>query len=324
MLSIGAAYSLDGDLPSEERPNIQIDYRHAVIRNSPLAGSWRFGARLNHADFYDLFGPTKQSRKGYRYYAGYEKTLLYDEPRRLEIDTEFNHYHDIDALPRYQDIPASLDKLTTFDARLGYSHTRESLGAVTEEKGIQWNIATSVSYVDNDTIPKFAGNFDFGFALPIRNSSIWFRNVAGVAFGDQLDEFANFFFGGFGNNYVDSGKIQRYREWYAFPGFDLNAIPGRNFYRGMVEWNLPPWRFSRVGNPGFYMSFARPAIFVSSLTTNLDDDALKIEAANAGVQLDFEFTVKSRYDMTLSFGYAVGFLDSTREDEEYMVSLKIL
>ena len=50
----------------------------------------------------------------------------------------------------------------------------------------------------------------------------------------------------------------------------------------------------------------------------------KIGAAGIGEQLDFEFTVKSRYDMTLSFGYAVGFLDSTRQDEEYMVSLKIL
>ena len=322
--SVGLGYSLDGDLPSDERPNIMLDYRHSVIKNSPLAGTWLFGARLNNADFYDLFGPTKQSRKGQRYYVGYEKIIIYDEPRKLEVSTELNHYVDIDALPRYQDIPASIDKLTTLDARLGFSHTRESLGAVTAEKGIEWNIAASINHVDSDTIPKIGGNFDFGFALPLKNSSIWFRNVAGVAFGDQLDEFANFFFGGFGNNYVDHGEIQRYREFYAFPGFDLNAIPGRNFYRGMLEWNLPPWRFSRLGSPNFYVSHARPAIFVSSLTTNLDDSALKVEAASVGTQLDFEFTIKSRYKMTLSFGYALGYLDSTKTNEEFMVSLKIL
>jgi len=28
--------------------------------------------------------------------------------------------------------------------------------------------------------------------------------------------------------------------------------------------------------------------------------------------------------MTLSFGYATGYLDGSREDEEFMVSLKIL
>lgn len=324
MLSIGAAYSLDSDLPSEERPNIQIDYRHAVIRNTPLSGTWRLGASLNRADFYDLFGPTKQSRKGQRYYAGYEKTLLYDEPRRLEFDTELNHYIDIDALPRYQDIPASIDKLTTFDARLGYSHTRESLGSVTEEKGVQWNIATSVNYVDNDTIPKLAGNFDFGFALPIKNSSIWFRNAAGAAFGDQLDEFANFFFGGFGNNYVDRGEIQRYRKWYAFPGFDLNAIPGRNFYRGMIEWNLPPIRFKRAGTPRFYLAHIRPAIFASSITTNVDDDALEYNAQNIGMQVDFHIEYLSRLTMTLSFGYAKGYGEGDFEDDEFMVSLKIM
>jgi hypothetical protein len=92
----------------------------------------------------------------------------------------------------------------------------------------------------------------------------------------------------------------------------------------MIEWNMPPWRFSRAGSPNFYMSYARPTIFVSSLTTNLDDDLLKIEAASVGAQLDFAFTIKSRYKMTLSFGYALGYLDSTKTDEEFMVSLKIL
>ena len=249
---------------------------------------------------------------------------MYDEPRRLGFRTEFNHYADIDALPRYQDIPASIDKLTSLDARLEYSHTRKSLGAVDAEKGIKWNVAALINYVESDTIPKIGGNFDFGFALPLRNSSIWFRNASGVAFGEPLDEFANFFFGGFGNNYVDSGEVKRYREFYAFPGFELNAIPGRNFYRGMIEWNLPPWRFSRVGTGNSYLSWARPALFISSLTTNIDDSNLKVEAANIGAQVDFRFTVNSRYDMTLSFGYAVGYLDSTREGEEFMVSLKIL
>jgi hypothetical protein len=321
---VSASYSVDSDLPADERPNIALDYRHSVVSNTPLSGVWRLGARLNYADFYDLFGPTKQSRKGYRYLVGYDKTLIYDKPRKLEISTELNHYADIDALPRYQDISASIDKLTSFDARLNFSHVRRSLGAVDDEKGIEWSVGTLVNYVDRDTIPKIGGNFDFGFALPIRNSSIWFRNAAGVAFGEQLDEFANFYFGGFGNNYVDRGLVKRYREFYAFPGFELNAIPGRNFYRGMVEWNLPPMRFSRVGTPRFYLSHIRPAVFASSLVTNVDDSTLRIDAANVGMQLDLQFTVNTRYDMTLSFGYATGYLDGSREDEEFMVSLKIL
>ena len=324
-LGLTLGYSLDSDLPSNERLNAMVDYRHSVITNSPLSGTWRFGARHNYADFYDIFGPTEQSRKGTRFYVGYEKALLYDEPRLLEFSTELSHNVNIDALPRYQDIPASIDKLTSLGARLGFSHVRKSLGAVDDEKGIKWNIATTVNYVDGDTIPKIGGNFDIGFALPLKNSSIWLRNAAGAAFGDVDDEFANFFFGGFGNNYVDHQEVKRYREFYAMPGFDLNTIPGRNFHRAMLEWNLPPIRFSRAGTANFYTSWARPALFVSAITTNLDDSAFRQEAQNAGAQVDFHFKVKSRYALTLSLGYAKGFGSSPIEDdEEWMASLKIL
>ena len=323
-LSIAASYSVDSDLPSEERPNIAVEYKHAVVSNSPLSGAWRFGAQLNYADFYDLFGPTKQSRKGQRYYIGYDKTLIYDEPRTLRFSTELNHHRDMDALPRYQNIPVTFDQLTSFAAHLNYEHLKRSLGAVDAEKGFRWHLGAGVNYVDGDTIPKLQGDFDFGFALPLKHSSIWFRNAAGVGFGEPDDEFANFFHGGFGNNYVDRGEIKRYREYYAFPGFELNAIPGRNFYRGMIEWNLPPIRFERAGTPRFYLAWARPAIFASSITTNMDDDALRISAKNVGIQIDFHISFASRYQMTLSTGYAKGYGPGDFTDDEFMISLKIM
>ena len=324
-LKIGAAYSTDTSLPGDERPNISIDYQHTIVSASPLSGAWNFGARLNYADFYDMFGPTKNSRKGNRYFVGFEKSLIYDEPRRLGLSVEMNHYSDMDSLPRYQNIPASIDKLSTLHALVEFSHIRKSLGAVDGEKGYSWNFAASADYVDGDTIPKFLANFDFGFAMPWRHSSIWLRNSVGAAFGEPDDEFANFFFGGFGNNYVDRGVVQRYRKFYALPGFDINQIAGRNFHRAMLELNLPPIRFERVGTPGFYLSWARPAVFVSSLETNIDDSVLKRRATNAGLQIDFRFTVLSRLDMTLSIAYAKGFGNSSiMDDDEFMASLKIL
>jgi hypothetical protein len=323
-LEISAAYSIDSDLPTDERPNLSIDYRHTVFKNTPLSGTWRMGARLNHADFYDLFGPTKTSRKGQRYYVGYEKTLLFDQPRRLGWSVELSHHRDMDALPRYQNIPVTFDRMTTLYTDLQYEHVRRSLGAVDDEKGFRWSLAATINQVDNDTIPKLGGVFDFGFALPWRHSSIWFRNAGGAAFGEPDDEFANFFFGGFGNNYVDRGEVKRYREYFAMPGFELNAIPGRNFYRGMLEWNLPPIRFDRAGSPKFYLSWIRPAVFFSSLTTNLDDDDLRINAQSLGLQLDFHITYNSRHELTLSAGYAKGFGEGDFTDDEFMISLKIM
>jgi len=323
-LSVTASYSVDGDLPSNERLNLNIEYRHAVLSDSPLAGTWRFGARRNYADFYDLFGPTKMSRKGNRFFVGFEKTLLYDEPRRLEFKTELNHYSDMDALPRYQNIPTTFDKLTTFGALLEYTHVRKSLGAVDDEKGFTWTLGATADHVDGDTIPKILAEFDFGFALPWGHSSIWLRNSAGVAFGDALDEFANFFFGGFGNNYVDHLEIKRYRKFYAMPGFELNAIPGRNFHRAMLEWNLPPVRFRNVGGSRFYLSWARTSLFATNLTTNLDDSLLKLETQSYGIQIDFQFTVMSRRKMTLSTGYAKAYGNNSFTDDEWMISLKIM
>ena len=124
---------------------------------------------------------------------------------------------------------------------------------------------------------------------------------------------------------MDSGEIKRYREYYAMPGYELNEIGGRNFAATMLEWNLPPLRFDRAGKPGFYMSWARPAIFARHLTTNLDDSAIRREVQNVGMQVDLRFTIMSRMDMTLSLGYARGFGDNVVEDQdEFMVSLKIL
>jgi len=323
-INLSASYSPDNELPANERPHVSIDYHHAVVSASPLAGLWRTGARLNYADFYDLFGPTKKALKGNWFYVGYDKTLVLDDPRRLTFGVELNHYTNLDRLPRYQNVDTAINKMTTFEAELSYANVKSSLGHVDDEKGYMWSLAAAADHVDGDTIPKFLGSFDFGFPLHWGHSSLWFRNTAGVAIGEPLDEFANFFLGGFGNNYVDHREIKRYRENYAMPGFDLNEVSGRNFGRAMIELNLPPVRFRRVGSPGFYLMWARPALFATSLVTNVDDGALKRNTHNVGAQVDLRITVMSRLDMTLSFGYAVGFGDEVNSADEYMLSLKIM
>jgi hypothetical protein len=324
-LSITGAYSVDSDLPSDERPNLLIDYKHTVVSASPLSGSWSFSAALNGADFYDLAGPTKRSRKGQRYSIGYEKTLLSDGPKHASLMANVNHYADVDALPRYQNVPATIDSFSTFNGAWEYSNIRRSQGAVDGERGFRTLLGTSITHVEGDTIPQFLAELDFGFSLPLKNSSIWLRNAVGGADGALEDPFANFYFGGFGNNYVDRGVVKRYREFYAMPGFELNEIGGRNFAKTMLEWNLPPLRFESVGSPGFYLTWARTSLFAKHLVTNLDDSAVRREVQSAGIQVDFRITILSRMNMTLSFGYARGFGDDVvDDDDEFMVSLKVL
>ena len=139
---------------------------------------------------------------------------------------------------------------------------------------------------------------------------------------DRANPFANFYFGAFGNNYVDHGEEHRYREYYAFPGVDLNQIAGRNFAKSTVEWNLPPWRLSRAGTPGFYASWLRPSVFVGGLATNLD--ATSTRAIDVGAQVDVRLMVLSELELTLSTGAAVAYERGLPPHGEAMISLKIL
>jgi len=160
--------------------------------------------------------------------------------------------------------------------------------------------------------------------LPMGHSSIWIRNAAGFSPQARDEPFANFYFGGFGNNYVDHLDEQRYREYSALPGAQLNEIGGRNFAKSIVEWTVAPLRFSRAGTPGFYLTWVRPAVFASALVTNLDTSAARRTVTNAGGQLDFRLSALSTLDLTLSVGGAVAFEDGSRPRREAMISLRVL
>ncbi len=205
-----------------------------------------------------------------------------------------------------------------------YTDVRRSLGAVDDEKGLAWALVLRGHRVNDETPAQLRGNFDYGIALPIAHSSVWLRSAAGIGTGSRDNPVANFYFGGFGNNYVDSGNVKRYREYYSMPGFEIDEISALNFARQMVEWNLPPIVFESVGTPAFYLNWLRPAVFASALWADPDEFGAAPELRDVGAQVDLRFSVLHWYEMTLSAGYAVGFRDARRAASEWMISLKIL
>ncbi len=314
-LHLSASYSPDADLPSNERVHVAAGYERY---------DWRASALLNNADFYDLFGPTKVGRKGYEFLVGHRSTLIFDEPRRLDLDISGSIAGNLDRLPEYQNVPVDVTRLYSLDASLTYTHVRNSLGSVDDETGTKWNVALLGRVVDGEPVPKLYATFDRGVAVPFEHSSIWLRGAAGYSPRSRDEPFANFFFGGFGNNYVDHQNEKRYREYYSFPGAELNAIGGRNFGKTTIEWNLPPWRFSHAGTPGLYATWARPALFVSGLVTDMDAPSVRRAATSAGGQLDLRLSLLSALDLTLSVGGAVVVEQGHAPGKEAMVSLKIL
>ena len=315
LATVTASYSPSADLRPSERPHLRVDYQRY---------DWTGHATLNSADFYDLFGPTKTSRRGYQVGLGHTDTLILDDPRRMTLKVDGRFAGNLDQLPEYQNVAVSVNRLLTIIGDLSYTNVRSSLGNVDQEKGQRWSLVVREDVVASTLFTKVRGRYDIGMPLPLGHSSVWLRTAAGFSPQDRAEPFANFYFGGFGNNYVDHKDEQRYREYQALPGLEINEVGGRNFVKSVVEWSVPPLRFSRAGTPGFYLTWMRPSVFVSGLVTNLDSAAVRRTVTNAGGQLDFRLSLLSSLDLTLSVGGAVALEDGARARREAMVSLRIL
>jgi hypothetical protein len=318
---LGITASLTPNQAGGEQGHVRLKHEYQRI-DQLLPGSWTTELTYNRADFYDIFGPTRVSRKGYSGELTYRRPLIYDDPRRMDLTMRAGYWGNLEELPFAQDVEATFDSLARVSARLDYEFVDRSLGAVDDEKGFKWFAATAANHVDSSVTPHAYGGFDYGWALPWGHSSIWLRNAAGFAVGDRGEEFSRFYFGGYRNNYVDHQEVKRYREPFSLPGFRIDEVSGRTFARSMLELNLPPVRFSRVGTPDFYLSWARPAIFAAVLVTDPDVDTRNLYSA--GFQVDFQFTLLSRKEMTFSIGYAAGFRESSHDRNEFMASLKIM
>jgi len=157
-----------------------------------------------------------------------------------------------------------------------------------------------------------------------RNSALWVRTSAGKSLGDFTSPFSSFYFGAFGNNYVDHQEISRYREYYSFPGVGINEIAARSFGKVLVEYNLPPKRFREFGATWCYVNWARLTLFSSGLFTNFTSAPSRNYYSNLGSQLDFRVVLFTYLNTTVSGGYAAAADKNGHTSTEYMFSLRIL
>ncbi len=176
-------------------------------------------------------------------------------------------------------------------------------------------------FARGEFFPKVLATFDFGFMLPWKHSSAWLYTSAGTGTGDAADSLRDFYFGAFGNNYVDDRAVKRYREYDSFPGFDIDAIGARSFVKSVAEWNLPPVRFADVGSPGLISQFG-PAGAVCGCARLQSRLGRPRHDGDGGRPARLQFTVAVRLPMTFSIGYGKGFGNGSRH--EILASLKIL
>jgi len=313
-LDLTLAYSPGQKLDKSERFHAKLAYTHE---------EWSVRLAKNATDFYDLFGPTKTSRKGHSASVSYHGYWIFDRPRLFDYTVTASYYGGLDTVPDYQNVRAPYREYSTLKAQMAYQDLRRTPGAVEEERGYKWSLAASGSRVNGENFPRVSATFDAGALLPLGHSSLWLRTAAGKSWGEATNPFSRFFFGGFGNNYVDYQDHARYRTTSSLPGLELNEAGGNDFGKATLEWNLPPIRFRKVGVYGLFANWARFSLFTSYLGTDLGREALRKKYLSAGLQLDVSLVLFSDLDSKLSVGYGVARHDG-RSSREVMASLKLL
>jgi hypothetical protein len=315
-LALTGSYSPDRRLASSEQFHLRAVFR---------SWNWRLAAALNPGDFYDLFGPTKTSRTGYGLGLQYTGNILYDGPKHLSYTLQLAGYGGLETLPEYQGVAAPYNELVSFNGDLTYEHLRRSLGAIDDEMGTTWGVILRGNYANRTRHTRLSLDASKGMLLPLDHSSLWFRASAGTSLaGRRADALANFYFGGFGNNWVDHRAIRQFRETESFSGLDINAVGGANYARAQAEWTTPPLRFRRAGIPSFYLRWATLSLFTTGLVIDVDDATIRRELANVGAQLDVRLITLSHLESTLSFGYATAWEQGRSPSSALMFSFKIM
>ncbi len=315
-LDVTASYSPTQELDANERLHLRAVFR---------SWNWILSGTLNRADFYDLFGPTRVSRKGYSLAAQYQRNLLLDGPTSLNYTLRAAGYGGLETVPEFQDVTTSYDRLATLSGDLVYKSLRRSLGATEDELGRTWGASVRSNYAGSTLYPRVTLDGSRGFLLPIDHSSIWLRAAAGTSLGgNRNDPFARVYFGGFGNNWVDYRGIKQFRNTESFPGLAINQIGGATYGKAQVEWTSPPVRFRKVGVPVAYLRWAGLSAFANGLVTDFDDSATRREFVSLGAQADLRLITLSNLESTFSIGLAAAAGKGIPRSSSLMVSFKLM
>ena len=195
ILSLTASYSPDASLPGSERAHVNAEYQRY---------DWRATASYNSADFYDLFGPTKRGRRGYAAEVSHRNLLIFDEPRFLNLDISGSIAGNLDRLARVSERPG----------RRGPACTRQRPSSRSRTSAIRRARSTMKPARDGRRRRRRAPST----AAPIRSCGAHTTAARRCRSGTPpcgsatrpgsprataTQPFANFYFGGFRNNYVD-------------------------------------------------------------------------------------------------------------------------
>lgn len=289
------------------------EYRH----------QYKLGIEHNAPDFYDLFSDRKRGMIGNKFTAAYNRFIKYDVPHQIKHDTEIALYTGIQA------INDNLVRVSRPDFFVGQSvvsstNLRRAIGSVDSEEGTEWNITAMFFGVDPRHDLQVVGGVhaELGYFFPW----VWDHNVlhlklyGGIRHTRPDLSIGRYYFGGFGNRFLESARERQYRSMFRLPGIPIYSLDGDRFIKGMVEHDLPPIRPGKLFLGEHYLNHISLAWYAQGLWLRSPQADVW---GDVGGQIDLVFKHWFNLESTLSLGVAQAW-SAQGNSHEWFISFKLL
>ena len=291
----------------------RYDYKH------------KYYAELHHnaSSFYDLFNKRKSGFIGTNLKLGHTRFLKYDMPHKIEHHTELSIYRGAKSI-HDNTVPVDNPDFAVFESSISSKNVRKALGSVDNEFGSEWKLTVSTLGMSPQK-PQLSGGLygEWGqFLTWMRPHNILHvKAAAGYVYGRKNLFLAKYYFGGFGNQYLENKPVKQYRDVFRFPGIPYNSLYGDYFTKIMIEHNLPPLRLSGLKLGQHFLSYIDASWFSQGLMTNGPGAN---QWVNLGGQVNFVFSHWFNLESTISIGAARAWNNLGASSQEVFVSLKLL
>jgi hypothetical protein len=276
----------------------------------------------NATDFYDLFNDRKRGMIGRKITLGYSHYWKYDNPHKIKQSTEVTLYNGV------QFINDNLVKVSRPDfmvAQTQWNSTnlRRTIGSSDYENGNVFDVTLRV-FGDNPDAPEYAGQVTAewdNYSKWLADHNTFHFQLAGGYHYDNPDLIqARFYFGGFGNRYVENVDVKQYRKLFRFPGLPIYSLAADRFVKVIFENNLPPLRFANAAIGSHLINHVDASIYSQALFMNSDQGDKWIDL---GAQVNFVMKHWFNLETTFSTGIAKAW-GKNSSDWEWFMSLKLL
>ena len=210
-------------------------------------------------------------------------------------------------------------------AQTNYNSTnlRRSIGSSDFESGDIYDFTLRV-FGDNPDDPQFAGQvtgeWDNYSNFLIPHNTLHFKLAAGYHYDNKSLRQARFYFGGFGNRYVENENVKQYRKVFRFPGIPIYSLDAERFIKIMFENNFPPIRFVNISFSQHFINHFDASLYSQALILKSD---LAKKWIDIGVQGNVVFKHWFNLESTFSAGIAKAWWDNG-EDWQWFLSIKLL